>query len=356
MADILSGINLPQVLAHRTNISAVPQYQPNTTYLDQASKYQDLLNSRTVGDTYEQEKKVKIDTIENNILDDTSRMIANSPAEQRPYLYKDMIRRLEQVGSDTSIVPPEYSPEVDSLFTNRYETKFLLPERIKAAQEQNKLKTEYSLKAGLEDKKGANSRSVQELRNQGSLQSAQLGADASIYGADRSYQRGIDSANINATSKANSPILKAQAEAKAKLPKIMDNAQYTIGLIDDIIKHPALQRSVGRFDEWRPNITDSAGDFQLRIDQIDGEAFLQSIETLRGMGALSNEEGKRTVSAFSRLKTGQGEENFREAGREIQTLIKKGVKRAYDMANGKASPVKEESNTNKANNDPLGLL
>lgn len=245
MVNILQGINLPQVLAQRSTVgaSAIPQYQPNTGYIDQALKQAELMSKRAYGDYVEQERNVKQMAIEDSILDDASRLIANSPMEQRPYLYQDMLRQLEQVGGDVSILPPEYNPAIDATFQNRYNTKFVIPERQKAQQKERELLTEYGLKAGLEDRKGKNALSVQELKNKASENVANIGADASRYGSDarlQSAQMGADASLESAKLKASSmPKLPHQVATRIQDTKdknlLLDNTiQKSVGIFNDI--------------------------------------------------------------------------------------------------------------------------
>jgi hypothetical protein len=65
-----------------------------------------------------------------------------------------------------------------------------------------------------------------------------------------------------------------------------------------------------------------------KINQIKGGAFLQAIDALRGLGALSNVEGSTATAAIARLETIQDETEYRKALDELLGLINNGIERA----------------------------
>jgi len=123
---------------------------------------------------------------------------------------------------------------------------------------------------------------------------------------------------------------KAEATTKAQmdLPTTIANSEYSIKLLDDLIKHPGLAYAVGP-EGILPKIpgTDQA-DFITRLEQLQGKQFLEAYNTLKGGGQITEVEGKKAESAIARMSRAQSEKAFIEAAKEFQTVIRQGSERA----------------------------
>lgn len=120
--------------------------------------------------------------------------------------------------------------------------------------------------------------------------------------------------------------------------KAIDDAQYSIKLVDDLLSHPGMKDVVGMpesisgaatklFDTPIPG-TDAAG-FMARLDQLGGRQFLEAYGQLKGGGQITEVEGKQATNALSRLQqTGQSEKEYRAAAEELQSILKRGLERA----------------------------
>lgn len=84
------------------------------------------------------------------------------------------------------------------------------------------------------------------------------------------------------------------------------------------------------------------------IDTLKSQSFLNEIEQMRGMGALSNAEGAKLESAISSLNRNMKEEAFKRSLQTIRDYFTLAKERAMKKM-GIAPAVTE------ANNDPLGL-
>lgn len=73
-------------------------------------------------------------------------------------------------------------------------------------------------------------------------------------------------------------------------------------------------------------------DFKARLDQVQGGAFLQAFESLKGGGAISEVEGLKAQQAIMRASTSQTPAEFEKAIREAITIYELGIQRAKDMA------------------------
>jgi len=129
-------------------------------------------------------------------------------------------------------------------------------------------------------------------------------------------------------------VAKAEDLAKVQidLPKTEENADYLVTKIDELTSHPGFERSVGikgagMLFGLRDNpISGTAeADWMSRFKEIQGQSFLQGIQNLRGMGALSNQEGEAATKAIQRMNTSQSEAEFKAAAADFKEIITRGV-------------------------------
>lgn len=170
---------------------------------------------------------------------------------------------------------------------------------------------------------------------------------------------------------------KALAQAQAELPGAIEQANVTLALIDDMVGKPQKVDKNGKVIEagtaphegfvdavgatWKPGArlipgTDAAS-FQAMYDQATGTAFLQAYDTLRGGGAIANEEGKRATAAITRMNLAQDEKEFIKAAREFQEIIRTGVRKAEEKArmggqSSSALSTEDQQALNWANSNP----
>ena len=122
---------------------------------------------------------------------------------------------------------------------------------------------------------------------------------------------------------------------RANQGKAEQNADYLITKINELVTHPGFETSVGRkglsygFGLTKEPILEGtdASDFQARFKEVGGQSFLQAIENLRGMGALSNLEGESATKAIQRMSTSQSEKEFKTAAQEFNEIIQRGIDR-----------------------------
>ena len=144
---------------------------------------------------------------------------------------------------------------------------------------------------------------------------------------DIPYQAQREAALVGSREKA-----KNQVEANSNFPKVVDQANESIKIIDDLLHHPGYDRMVGKdnpIGEIAAYVPGSdARDFKARFEQIKGKQFLEAFESLKGGGAITEIEGQKATQAISRMERAQSEKEFDAAAREFQGVIRKGVERA----------------------------
>lgn len=128
---------------------------------------------------------------------------------------------------------------------------------------------------------------------------------------------------------------KAKAAAAFDLPRIEQNAQQTLDVIQQLKTHPGRATATGASGTWDPRNylpgTD-ATNFKVALDQAKGQTFLQAYNSLKGGGSITDIEGAKATAAIARLNTAQSDEEFARALDDFESVIKTGLARAKVQA------------------------
>ncbi|MBB3997188.1 hypothetical protein [Aureimonas pseudogalii] len=128
------------------------------------------------------------------------------------------------------------------------------------------------------------------------------------------------------------------AERAASASSDATNAQNALDLINSIRNDPYLERGVG-FSSLANSIPGSGGyDFANKVEQAKSGAFLQAIQQMKGLGALSNNEGQAATSAITRMNTSTSEEAFKSALDDYEKIVRQGLARAQANGGGSSPP------------------
>jgi hypothetical protein len=142
------------------------------------------------------------------------------------------------------------------------------------------------------------------------------------------------------------------------LPGALQTAEESIRLIDEMVgkapvkdasgkviqagtkPHPGFKNYVGaalvpgmRFIEG----SDTAS-FEVRQKQIEGKAFLEAFNALKGGGSITEKEGEKATAAIMRMNKASKESEYIAAARELQGILRTGMDRSRARA-GQTSPV-----------------
>ena len=151
-------------------------------------------------------------------------------------------------------------------------------------------------------------------------------------------------------------IAKGDIAAKQALPGAIANAEEAVNLIDQMVGKPTVKDASGKVIEQgtkkHPGFTGAVGatlvpgvrlvpgtqaaNFQALFNQVEGAAFLEAFNVLRGAGAITEKEGAKATAARTRMSLSQSEEEFTKAAREYQDVIRKGVQIMQQKAGGNA--------------------
>jgi hypothetical protein len=133
---------------------------------------------------------------------------------------------------------------------------------------------------------------------------------------------------------------KAQGEAQAALPGALADAERTKASIDQLLNHEGLGSIVGPLDQYRPSwsLGESGNDALARYKQLQGQAFLQAYNLLKGGGAITDIEGKKAEAAMARLDRAQSEDTFKAALKDFRDAIESGVNKLKAKAGTTTAP------------------
>ncbi len=122
------------------------------------------------------------------------------------------------------------------------------------------------------------------------------------------------------------------------MQKTLDTASYMDDLLEKTKTHPGRQYATGK-SSILPKVPGTApADFQVLLDQIGGQQFLQAFETLKGGGQITEVEGRKATDAMARMNPRQSEESFLQGVSEFQNIVRSAKERASTKIKPQDSP------------------
>jgi hypothetical protein len=127
-----------------------------------------------------------------------------------------------------------------------------------------------------------------------------------------------------------------------------------IASIDGILNDPALGTSTGLLAPLQNIPGTPQRRVGARIDQLDGQAFLQAFESLKGGGQITEIEGQKATQAIGRLDDYQNPEDYKQALVELRDILATGMGRPPGWADQQsATPPEIPTITDEAGYDAL---
>jgi hypothetical protein len=183
---------------------------------------------------------------------------------------------------------------------------------------------------------------------------------ATIRGQNMQYDPTLQS-NIAAAKASGTEYGKAGAQANIALPSAIATGEEAIRKIDALVGSAPIKNAEGKIIQAGtkpaagfeqavglgiPGLKyipgSSVADFNARLNEVQGGAFLQAFNTLRGGGSITEKEGEKGTQAINRMSTAQSEKEFNIAAREYQDVIRTGIARAKakaaNISGGGATP------------------
>lgn len=128
---------------------------------------------------------------------------------------------------------------------------------------------------------------------------------------------------------------KEKKDAALQAQQNVDKSKDFIKSLDALEKHPGFSNLFGTnvgIPTWIPG-SDGA-DAKAIYEQIQGKGFLEAIQSMKGMGALSNAEGEKVSAAFLGLKPGMSEAAAKKQISEAKAIIQRGIENSAKIQPG----------------------
>lgn len=146
----------------------------------------------------------------------------------------------------------------------------------------------------------------------------------------------------------------AQADRQAMARGAVDTFNTALQSLSELEASPGLSKAVGIKSAF-PTIPGSdAANFEARLDTFKAQTFLPMVQSMKGMGALSDAEGKKLTDAVGALHPSMSESAFRASmGRIRRELEGKlyAVKRQFDYQD----PAPQERQQASSGSSPSGI-
>lgn len=279
-----------------------------------------------------------------------ARLAAASPETMGAWLQNNAAD-LQRVGLDPQDVAQTYqqNPHGFGEFADHLGMAALGPEQYFAAQDkivgqrQNQQKLEETARSNragealqargqditirgqnISAQNAALSREIQRAEVQDKVLDRQIARETNQIKLEELRQKQLD-----VRSKADA----ARADRQAAAQGAVDTFSTALDSLSEIESSPGLKKAVG-FNSAFPTVpgTDAAN-FEARLDTFKAQTFLPMVASLKGMGALSDAEGKKLSDAVGALSPKMSEDAFRSSIGKIRTQLENKlgtVKRQFD--------------------------
>lgn len=133
---------------------------------------------------------------------------------------------------------------------------------------------------------------------------------------------------------AQTEIGKSAGAAAAGLGERELNVQATIDQMNRIANDPALPSVLGNIQGRLPAMSQAGANLITQIDGLTSKAFANAIETLRGLGAMTDREGQAATQALANLSRIQDEEAFIAEMNRLSQMLSGKLEAARQKAAG----------------------
>ncbi|ECF6179594.1 acyltransferase [Salmonella enterica] len=125
----------------------------------------------------------------------------------------------------------------------------------------------------------------------------------------------------------------AKAERQASAQGAVDTFSTALDSLNEIEQSPGLSKAVGIRSAFPTVPGSDAANFEARLDTFKAQTFLPMVQSLKGMGALSDAEGKKLSDAVGALSPKMSEKAFRDSIGKIRNQLESKlstVKKQFD--------------------------
>ena len=162
-----------------------------------------------------------------------------------------------------------------------------------------------------------------------------LADETAARAADPEFQARMERARTMAAA-----VAKDDAALLSQGPSALEAGQRTLALLNRMVGDPKGQ---GAAAQPHPGFTGTIGmtftpgmrfvpgtpesDFSAMLEQVQGGAFLEAYERLKGTGQITEIEGKKATQAITRMNTAVSEQEFMQAAKEFREAIETAMNR-----------------------------
>ncbi|EFR0606582.1 phage DNA ejection protein [Escherichia coli] len=125
----------------------------------------------------------------------------------------------------------------------------------------------------------------------------------------------------------------ARADRQAAAQGAVDTFSTALDSLNEIEQSPGLSKAVGIRSAFPTVPGSDAANFEARLDTFKAQTFLPMVQSLKGMGALSDAEGKKLSDAVGALSPKMSEMAFRDSIGKIRNQLESKlstVKKQFD--------------------------
>lgn len=125
----------------------------------------------------------------------------------------------------------------------------------------------------------------------------------------------------------------ARADRQAAAQGAVDTFSTALDSLNEIEQSPGLSKAVGIRSAFPTVPGSDAANFEARLDTFKAQTFLPMVQSLKGMGALSDAEGKKLSDAVGALSPKMSEKDFRDSIGKIRNQLESKlstVKKQFD--------------------------
>lgn len=283
------------------------------------------------------------DELQNKEALSFTRAFATADPADRPALYQQRIQAIQDRGGDPSHTIQSYqdyqnNPDAETRNVIGYWAgidpkgyKSFNDQQV-AQQKQQNADRNY----GLEQQKMGQQMTIAQMNSgdraltrQIALLNAQQGATTNELRRQDLQQR-ID-AKTQAQQTNQQQLQNAGQQAVATFDQAIDSTKL-------LQAHPGLDKAVGRASMFPTIPGGDAANFEAQLDTLKAQTFLPQVQALKGMGALSDAEGKKMSDSVGALSTKMSQAEFRASLARVQDSLNKAKERATKNIPGLKSP------------------
>lgn len=163
----------------------------------------------------------------------------------------------------------------------------------------------------------------------------------------------IQLANLQDKREQNQQALEqAKRDKQATAQGAIDTFSTALDSLNELSTSPGLSKSVGIRSAFPTVPGSDAANFEARLDTFKAQTFLPMVASLKGMGALSDAEGKKLSDAVGALSPKMSEASFRSSIGKIQSQLEgklNTVRKQYDyQAPASNQPSSQPAQTNSS--------